>query len=91
MRSSLTTQAVFPQRTAAAMRRWNRDVDRSLYGSRAYASKNPTLSPITERLALIGRSQAAPHIPCTSSTGNADKSFIFLVLIVNYGFCFCQR
>uniref|UniRef100_A0A3Q1CQ97 PP1-binding domain-containing protein n=1 Tax=Amphiprion ocellaris TaxID=80972 RepID=A0A3Q1CQ97_AMPOC len=36
--------------TSTAARRWNRDVDRSLYGSRAYASKNPTLSPITERL-----------------------------------------
>ncbi|XP_056275787.1 cell division cycle-associated protein 2 isoform X2 [Pseudoliparis swirei] len=67
-RSAAQTTSGKMKRTAAAMRRWNRDVDRSLYGSRAYASKNPTLSPINERLALIGRSQAAPHIPCTSST-----------------------
>uniref|UniRef100_A0A665X0I8 PP1-binding domain-containing protein n=1 Tax=Echeneis naucrates TaxID=173247 RepID=A0A665X0I8_ECHNA len=31
---------------------WNRGVDRSLYGSREYASKNPSLSPITERLSF---------------------------------------
>ncbi|KAM4577501.1 cell division cycle-associated protein 2 isoform 2-T2 [Odontesthes bonariensis] len=45
--------------TSTANRRWNKDVDRSLYGSRAYASKNPTLSPITERLSLSSRSPAA--------------------------------
>ncbi|XP_008295898.1 cell division cycle-associated protein 2 isoform X2 [Stegastes partitus] len=45
--------------TSTAARRWNRDVDRSLYGSRAYASKNPTLSPITERLSFIRQSPAA--------------------------------
>ncbi|XP_022068090.2 cell division cycle-associated protein 2 isoform X3 [Acanthochromis polyacanthus] len=45
--------------TSTAARRWNRDVDRSLYGSRAYASKNPTLSPITERLSFISQSPAA--------------------------------
>ncbi|XP_032435398.1 cell division cycle-associated protein 2 isoform X2 [Xiphophorus hellerii] len=38
--------------------RWNKEVDYSLYGSRAYASKNPTLSPITERLSFIQRSSA---------------------------------
>ncbi|XP_054467465.1 cell division cycle-associated protein 2 isoform X2 [Anoplopoma fimbria] len=56
------------KRTAAATRRWNRDVDRSLYGSRAYASKNPNLSPITERLALIGQTEAAQQVPCTGCT-----------------------
>ncbi|XP_059192202.1 cell division cycle-associated protein 2 isoform X3 [Centropristis striata] len=54
--------------SSTAARRWNRDVDRSLYGSRAYASKNPTLSPITERLSLIGQSPAAPQTPSTSCT-----------------------
>ncbi|XP_068461444.1 cell division cycle-associated protein 2 isoform X2 [Clinocottus analis] len=56
------------KRNSAAARRWIRDVDRSLYGSREYASKNPALSPITERLSLIGPSQAAQQIPCTSCT-----------------------
>lgn len=37
---------------SAAARRWNKKVDRSLYGSREYASKNPSLSPITERQSL---------------------------------------
>ncbi|XP_070690062.1 cell division cycle-associated protein 2 isoform X2 [Pempheris klunzingeri] len=51
---------------SAAARRWNRDVDRSLYGSRAYASKNPTLSPITERLSFISPSPAAQQTGCTA-------------------------
>ncbi|PWA18503.1 hypothetical protein CCH79_00009862 [Gambusia affinis] len=38
--------------------RWNKDVDYSLYGSRMYASKNPNLSPITERLSFIQRPSA---------------------------------
>ncbi|KAK7933439.1 hypothetical protein WMY93_004335 [Mugilogobius chulae] len=36
-------------KAGAATRRWNKKVDRSLYGSREYASKNPSLSPIRER------------------------------------------
>ncbi|KAM6930920.1 cell division cycle-associated protein 2 [Xenentodon cancila] len=44
---------------SGASRRWNKDVDRSLYGSRAYASKNPTLSPISERLSYISQSPSA--------------------------------
>uniref|UniRef100_A0A3P8S1X5 PP1-binding domain-containing protein n=1 Tax=Amphiprion percula TaxID=161767 RepID=A0A3P8S1X5_AMPPE len=55
--------------TSTAARRWNRDVDRSLYGSRAYASKNPTLSPITERLSFISQSPAAQQTLSTSFTG----------------------
>ncbi|XP_023131636.2 cell division cycle-associated protein 2 isoform X3 [Amphiprion ocellaris] len=54
--------------TSTAARRWNRDVDRSLYGSRAYASKNPTLSPITERLSFISQSPAAQQTLSTSFT-----------------------
>ncbi|TKS77962.1 Cell division cycle-associated protein 2 [Collichthys lucidus] len=52
--------------TSTAARRWNRDVDRSLYGSRAYASKNPTLSPITERLSFSQGAQQAPSMSCTA-------------------------
>uniref|UniRef100_A0A8C3AQQ3 PP1-binding domain-containing protein n=1 Tax=Cyclopterus lumpus TaxID=8103 RepID=A0A8C3AQQ3_CYCLU len=72
-RSAAKTASGKMKRNTAAMRRWNREVDRSLYGSRAYASKNPTLSPITERWTLIGGSQAAQQIPCTSCTGNTNK------------------
>ncbi|XP_072244590.1 cell division cycle-associated protein 2 isoform X2 [Leuresthes tenuis] len=53
--------------TSTANRRWNKDVDRSLYGLRAYASKNPTLSPITERLCLSSQSPAARQaVSCTA-------------------------
>uniref|UniRef100_UPI003AAD4C69 cell division cycle-associated protein 2 n=1 Tax=Centroberyx gerrardi TaxID=166262 RepID=UPI003AAD4C69 len=38
-------------------RRWGaKEVDRTLYGSREYASKNPTLSPITESLSSASQS-----------------------------------
>ncbi|GAA6220750.1 cell division cycle-associated protein 2 isoform X2 [Lates japonicus] len=57
--------------TSTATRRWNKDVDHSLYGSREYASKNPTLSPITERLSFISQSPAVQEIPSTSCTGPA--------------------
>ncbi|XP_026199726.1 cell division cycle-associated protein 2 isoform X2 [Anabas testudineus] len=49
--------------TSTATRQWNKGVDRSLYGSREYASKNPALSPITERLSFISQSPAAQHTP----------------------------
>ncbi|XP_030271520.1 cell division cycle-associated protein 2 isoform X3 [Sparus aurata] len=54
--------------TSTARRQWSKDVDRSLYSSRAYASKNPTLSPITERLSLIGQSPATQQTPSTGCT-----------------------
>ncbi|XP_073321561.1 cell division cycle-associated protein 2 isoform X2 [Pagrus major] len=54
--------------TSTARRQWSKDVDRSLYSSRAYASKNPTLSPITERLSLINQSPAIQQTPSTSCT-----------------------
>ncbi|XP_032372162.1 cell division cycle-associated protein 2 isoform X2 [Etheostoma spectabile] len=54
--------------TSTAARRWSRGVDRTLYGSRAFASKNPNLSPITETLSLISQSPATQHTPSTSCT-----------------------
>ncbi|KAJ8285987.1 hypothetical protein GJAV_G00033200 [Gymnothorax javanicus] len=42
---------------SAGKRRWgNKAVDRSLYGKRDFASKNPGLSPITETLSSTSRS-----------------------------------
>ncbi|KAK6306196.1 hypothetical protein J4Q44_G00231210 [Coregonus suidteri] len=38
-----------------------KSVDRSLYGKRDYASKNPTLSPITETLSSLSHSPQHPH------------------------------
>lgn len=46
---------------SAATRKWNKEVDRSLYSLRAYASKNPALSPIKERRSLV------PQPPVTES------------------------
>ncbi|XP_037536646.1 cell division cycle-associated protein 2 [Nematolebias whitei] len=53
---------------ASAARRWDKDVDRSLYGSREYASKNPSLSPIRERQSLSSLTPAAQPTPqrCTT-------------------------
>ncbi|XP_034547593.1 cell division cycle-associated protein 2 isoform X3 [Notolabrus celidotus] len=51
---------------STAARRWNKDVDRSLYGSRAYASKNPALSPITERLSFLSQCPAEQQTPTSA-------------------------
>ncbi|XP_049618847.1 cell division cycle-associated protein 2 isoform X3 [Syngnathus scovelli] len=51
----------------AAANRWKREVNLSLYGSRTYASKNPSLSPITE----LFQSVAAQRCLATSC---ADES-----------------
>ncbi|XP_031156434.1 cell division cycle-associated protein 2 isoform X2 [Sander lucioperca] len=68
-RSAAKSAAGKMKMASTATRRWSRGVDRSLYGSRAFASKNPNLSPITETLSLISRSPAAPHTPSASCTG----------------------
>ncbi|KAM3610825.1 uncharacterized protein V6R79_009298 [Siganus canaliculatus] len=57
---------------STAARRWNRDVDRTLYSSRVYASKDPTLSPITESLSFI--SETALQIPSTNCTASNDDN-----------------
>ncbi|KAG7480948.1 hypothetical protein MATL_G00061660 [Megalops atlanticus] len=72
---------------SAGKRRWgSKEVDRSLYGKRDYASKNPTLSPITEALSSTSRSPTpqrhraarsfpaeAPSIPW-GETGHGDPA-----------------
>ncbi|XP_060927776.1 cell division cycle-associated protein 2 [Limanda limanda] len=63
-----TASGKMTRSSAAAARRWSRDVDRSLYGSRDYASKNPNLSPITERLSFISQSLDAQQAPSASCT-----------------------
>ncbi|XP_061528945.1 cell division cycle-associated protein 2 isoform X5 [Phycodurus eques] len=50
--------------TSTASNRWKKEVNYSLYGSRENASKNPTLSPITEF--FTHHSAAAKHTPPTS-------------------------
>ncbi|KPP68861.1 hypothetical protein Z043_112423, partial [Scleropages formosus] len=45
------------KKSSSGKKRWgNKEVDRSLYGKRDYASKNPALSPITEALSSASRS-----------------------------------
>lgn len=73
MQNFLTLQFVGPQMTSSTTRRWNKDVDRSLYGSREYASKNPALSPITERLSFISQSPTAQETPSISCKGKEKK------------------
>ncbi|XP_029916962.1 cell division cycle-associated protein 2 isoform X2 [Myripristis murdjan] len=70
-------------KTSSVKRRWgNKEVDRSLYGSREYASKNPNLSPITETLSSTSRSPT-PQEPrsrrCTASRDTPIKSNLLLV------------
>ncbi|AWP06575.1 putative cell division cycle-associated protein 2 isoform 2 [Scophthalmus maximus] len=60
--------------TSTATRQWNRDVDRSLYGSRDYASKDPALSPITERLSFTSQSPAAQHTPSAACTATNPET-----------------
>ncbi|XP_028313288.1 cell division cycle-associated protein 2 isoform X2 [Gouania willdenowi] len=55
-------------KVTSTVRRWNKDVDRSLYGSREYASKMPSLSPITEKLFVTCPSPAALQSPNVDST-----------------------
>ncbi|KAM9360168.1 cell division cycle-associated protein 2 [Symphorus nematophorus] len=61
---------------STATRRWNKNVDRSLYGSREYASKNPTLSPITERLSFISQSPAAQQTPSTNCSAPKHQNHL---------------
>ncbi|XP_067378037.1 cell division cycle-associated protein 2 isoform X3 [Channa argus] len=67
-RSAAKSAAGKMKATSTTTRRWNKDVDRSLYGSREYASKNPKLSPITERLSFISQSPAVLQTPSTICT-----------------------
>ncbi|XP_029366847.1 cell division cycle-associated protein 2 isoform X2 [Echeneis naucrates] len=53
---------------------WNRGVDRSLYGSREYASKNPSLSPITERLSFTPEALQAPSTSCTGHEASQPET-----------------
>ncbi|XP_067459067.1 cell division cycle-associated protein 2 isoform X2 [Thunnus thynnus] len=64
--------------TATATRRFNKEVNRSLYGSREYASKNPTLSPITERLSFISQSPAAQLAATNSCTAPNQEPHLTL-------------
>lgn len=68
------------QKTSTATRRWNKDVDRSLYSLRAYASKNPTLSPIKETFSFIGLSPAAQQTPSMSCAGKTRRNGFYITL-----------
>lgn len=69
-----------PQASVAA-RKWNREVDRSLYSSRAYASKNPTLSPIKERRSFL------PQPPETESKSGEWHAGIILMYRPSPTYC----
>ncbi|XP_029019520.1 cell division cycle-associated protein 2 isoform X3 [Betta splendens] len=59
--------------TSTATHRWNKDVDHSLYGSRKFASKNPSLSPITESLSFLSQSSAALQTSSAAFTEVMDQ------------------
>ncbi|XP_036000515.1 cell division cycle-associated protein 2 [Fundulus heteroclitus] len=60
---SAAKSACRKMKVASAARRWNKDVDRSLYSSRQYASKNPGLSPIKERMSFTLHSLTVQQTP----------------------------
>ncbi|XP_062273144.1 cell division cycle-associated protein 2 [Scomber scombrus] len=62
--------------TATATRRFNKEVNRSLYGSREYASKDPTLSPIAERLSFISQSLTEQLTDATSCTTSNQETYL---------------
>lgn len=66
------TGFVFSLQTTASTRKWKKEVDRSLYSSRAYASKNPTLSPIKERRSFGVQPPAESE--SASSKGNVQET-----------------
>uniref|UniRef100_A0A8C6TL56 PP1-binding domain-containing protein n=1 Tax=Neogobius melanostomus TaxID=47308 RepID=A0A8C6TL56_9GOBI len=55
---------------SATLRGWSKKVDRSLYGSREYASKDPSLSPIAERLSSELSFITEDGDPAVSRTGD---------------------
>ncbi|XP_063752374.1 LOW QUALITY PROTEIN: cell division cycle-associated protein 2 [Eleginops maclovinus] len=56
--------------------RWNKDVDHSLYSHREYASQNPKLSPITEKLSPIRLTPAAQQTPSSSCTAPNQETHL---------------
>ncbi|XP_067084590.1 cell division cycle-associated protein 2 [Osmerus mordax] len=60
---------------ASARRGWGcKEVDRSLYGSRAYASRDPALSPITETLPSASRSPTPQRPRASTHTDKTQES-----------------
>nr|XP_020446262.1 cell division cycle-associated protein 2-like isoform X2 [Monopterus albus] len=75
-RSAAKLASVKMKMTSAAKHQWNKDVDRSLYGSREYASKNPTLSPIRERLSFTSQSPAAQQTPSAGCAAQDQETHL---------------
>ncbi|XP_024908676.1 cell division cycle-associated protein 2-like [Cynoglossus semilaevis] len=65
-RSSARAACGKMKKSSAGSCRWSRGVDRSLYGSHEYASKNPTLSPITERRSAGAEAAASSETDLTA-------------------------
>uniref|UniRef100_A0A4W5RT89 PP1-binding domain-containing protein n=1 Tax=Hucho hucho TaxID=62062 RepID=A0A4W5RT89_9TELE len=53
-----------------------KEVNHSLYGKRAYASKNPNLSPITENLSSLSCSPTPQHPHTRRHTAKGDSSLL---------------
>ncbi|KAJ8380224.1 hypothetical protein SKAU_G00010020 [Synaphobranchus kaupii] len=65
---------------SAGKRRWgSKEVDRSLYGKRDYASKNPTLSPITETLSCAPTTMHPQTAETPEDSGGTPNPSIPLV------------
>ncbi|XP_071014940.1 uncharacterized protein [Oncorhynchus clarkii lewisi] len=53
-----------------------KEVNHALYGKRAYASKNPNLSPITENLSSLSCSPTPQHPHTSRHTAKGDSSLL---------------
>ncbi|XP_034027014.1 cell division cycle-associated protein 2 isoform X2 [Thalassophryne amazonica] len=75
-RSSRTAakSACEKMKTSKQTCQWRKAVDRSLYGARKFASKNPDLSPITESLFFLGPSSSCRWSPSKSYTATSHQN-----------------
>ncbi|KAM8865830.1 cell division cycle-associated protein 2 [Synchiropus picturatus] len=63
---SAAKSAAGKMKASTTARHWRKEVNRSLYSDREYASKLPTLSPITESLSFITGSPSAEQSPAAA-------------------------
>lgn len=69
---SAAKMAAGKMKTSTAKRQWNKKVDNTLYGCRVYASKNPSLSPIRERLLFSQSSEAEESLSDTCTAPSQE-------------------
>ncbi|XP_077378940.1 cell division cycle-associated protein 2 isoform X3 [Festucalex cinctus] len=76
-RSTRSAAKTSELRKSTSANRWKKEVNRSLYGSREYASKNPSLSPIRELLVhLSAEAQRSPPTSYADESANLKNESV---------------